>query len=213
MIIGIDTGAGGAPDGGDEAEHVAHTVADVLGLDPQQRAQVVVSTHVVRGDIGRDAVAVTMPDHLFGDDGTADLVSRTAAALPAGAGVVASRSGAEDAVTAGPDAAQATGWGAVAQAATRSAGRLVHDPGQDRMRGRMSVADLTAGGDIDEVRLIGSTGPVDPLTIVDTRGFVRPLWQRGMVVLVLQPAAGGMLTPFEIEDPPRCCEDHRPARI
>ncbi len=216
MIIGIDTGARDY----EEAEHVAHALPDMLGLAAQRRSDLVISTHVARGVVARDAIAVTMPESWLSSgsadrelgDPSADAdglrwAERVVAALPRTAAVVATWAGAPDAFVSGPLVAQSGAWAAAAQAAARSAGRLVHYPGRDSLRGLFAVAEISRRAAIDEVRLIGGSALPSAMTF-DSRNFVRPIWEGGRTVLLVQPSRGGMVAPFEIENPPRCCDAH-----
>lgn len=84
--------------------------------------------------------------------------------------------------------------------------RAVRFPGQDRLTGVHSAGDITALSEIDEV--VGIGVPVGPGTPVDTLGFLRPTYQAGRLVLLVEPAAGGVLRPSEIEQPHQCCGGH-----
>jgi hypothetical protein len=84
--------------------------------------------------------------------------------------------------------------------------RAVRFPGQDRLTGRHRAGDLTAWSEIDEV--VGIGVPVGPDAIVDTLGFLRPTYQAGRLVLLVEPAAGALLRPSEIEQPHQCCGGH-----
>ncbi|MEV0803136.1 hypothetical protein AB0I34_35985 [Kribbella sp. NPDC050281] len=44
--------------------------------------------------------------------------------------------------------------------------------------------------------------------MVDTCDFLRPLRRDGRLVLQLQPAAGNVLIPFELQHQQQCCVDH-----
>jgi hypothetical protein len=44
--------------------------------------------------------------------------------------------------------------------------------------------------------------------VIDTLDFIRPIRRDGRVVLLVQPAAGGVLIPFEVEHQQKCCADH-----
>ncbi|GIF55289.1 hypothetical protein [Asanoa iriomotensis] len=92
--------------------------------------------------------------------------------------------------------------------AAGTAGRAVVFPGQDRMTGVMSVADLLAAGAIDRIRVLGSAAPPAPSTEVDTLGYLRPQWMDGRLTLLTQPANSGRLAPFEVADQRGCCSDH-----
>jgi hypothetical protein len=85
-------------------------------------------------------------------------------------------------------------------------------PGVDRLTGTVTVADLLGLTAIDRITVVGqpsthAQGP-DPATPVLTRDHVRPDWQDGQLTLVVLPAAGGVLAPFEVPDPTPCCADH-----
>ncbi len=69
------------------------------------------------------------------------------------------------------------------------------------------MGDLLARTRIDRVRVLGAPEPDDG-TILLTRGFVRPRWDGGSLVLHAQPAVGGTLVPFETPDPTPCCASH-----
>ena len=84
--------------------------------------------------------------------------------------------------------------------------RAVRFPGQDRLTGVHTAGEITALSEIDEV--VGIGVPVGPDTRVDTRGYLRPTYQAGRLVLLVEPAAGGVLRPSEIEQPHECCGGH-----
>jgi len=81
-------------------------------------------------------------------------------------------------------------------------GRCVRFPGQDWLVGVLTAGDIVAGSAIDEV--VGVGVPVTPDSPVDTRGFLRPSYQDGRLVLLVEPTVDG-LRPVEIEDPHQCC--------
>jgi hypothetical protein len=98
---------------------------------------------------------------------------------------------------------------ALAEAGAGSAGRAIRFPGSASLRGRIAVGDLVATTGIDRVR--GLYGPVAGTDVVETgpSGFVRPRWEDGELTLLVEPVAGGLLQPFEIESPHQCCDgDH-----
>ena len=94
---------------------------------------------------------------------------------------------------------------ALAEAGAGSAGRVVRFPGSAALRGQIAVGDLVATTGIDRVR--GLYGPVADTDVVETgpNGFVRPRWEDGELTLLVEPIAGGLLQPFEIESPHQCC--------
>ncbi|MFI9612310.1 hypothetical protein ACIHCM_11635 [Streptomyces sp. NPDC052023] len=96
----------------------------------------------------------------------------------------------------------------VTDGAPDAAGRAVLYPGMAHLTGTLSIAELLSRSAIDSVTVLGTTGPPAGETPVVTRDHVRPQWQGGALVLTVQPAAGGTLTPFEVPDPTPCCADH-----
>ncbi len=91
--------------------------------------------------------------------------------------------------------------------AARRSGRLVRFPGSHALTGTLPVAQVVARTAVDRVRVLAA-GDADPHQLVVTRDHVRPAWSDGEVVLLVQPAAGGTLVPFESPDPTPCCADH-----
>lgn len=85
-------------------------------------------------------------------------------------------------------------------------GRCVRFPGQEALTGLHPATDLVARSAIDEV--VGVGVPVTPDSPVDTRGFLRPIIAGGRLVLLVEPAAGGVLRPVEIADAHECCGGH-----
>jgi hypothetical protein len=88
----------------------------------------------------------------------------------------------------------------------RTAGRCVRFPGQDTLTGSRTAAEIVAGSAIDEVVGIGVA--VTDESMVDTRDYLRPTLVEGRLVLLVEPAAGGLLRPVEIEEPHQCCGGH-----
>lgn len=81
-------------------------------------------------------------------------------------------------------------------------GRCVRFPGQDGLVGVRPAGEIVAESAIDEV--VGIGVPVNPESPVDTRGFLRPSYEDGRLVLLVEPTVDG-LRPVEIEDPHQCC--------
>jgi hypothetical protein len=79
-------------------------------------------------------------------------------------------------------------------------------PGQETLTGVRPAIDLVAHSAIDEVTGIGVA--VGPDTLVDTLDFLRPTFEGGRLVLLVEPAAGGVLRPAEIADPHECRGGH-----
>ncbi|WP_113699541.1 hypothetical protein [Nonomuraea lactucae] len=104
-----------------------------------------------------------------------------------------------------PDLRDAAGH-AAAEHATRRSGRAVFYPGVERLTGTLTVAEVTALSAVDRVTGLGGPPP-EPGTELETRDFVRPLWQDGLLTLVTVPVAGGRVAPFEVPDPTPCCAD------
>ncbi|MFD1938194.1 MULTISPECIES: hypothetical protein [Nonomuraea] len=105
-----------------------------------------------------------------------------------------------------PELRDAAGHAAAEHAARRS-GRAVFFPGVERLTGTLTVGEVTAVSAIQRVTLLGGPPP-EPGTELETRDFVRPLWQDGLLTLVTVPVAGGRVAPFEVPDPTPCCADH-----
>ena len=91
---------------------------------------------------------------------------------------------------------------------TRGSGRAVVYPGWSTLTGTLTVGQILARSTIDEIRVLAGAH-FSPATPVMTRDFVRPRWTEGRLVLDAQPAAHGMLAPFETPTPTACCADHR----
>ena len=107
----------------------------------------------------------------------------------------------------GPDDLADGAADAAASAILRSGGRAVRFPGADALTGVLTVAEVLARSAVDRVAVLaGGTARGDQ--VVRTRGFVRPTCSDGELVLLVQPAAGGTLVPFEVADPTPCCADH-----
>lgn len=95
----------------------------------------------------------------------------------------------------------------LADHAAAADGRAVVFPGSADLPAALTVAELLAATAVQQVRVLGGAEP-DPATTLVTRGFVRPRWVEGALVLHAQPAAGGTLVPFEVADPTPCCAFH-----
>ena len=90
---------------------------------------------------------------------------------------------------------------------TGTGGRAVVFPGSRDLVGTTTVADVLQCSAIDRVQVLGAAVAA-PQTVLVTRDFVRPRWTGGELVLHAQPAAGGVLVPFESPDPTPCCAAH-----
>lgn len=96
----------------------------------------------------------------------------------------------------------------VTDGAPDECGRAVLYPGVAALTGTVTVAELLSRSAIARVTVLGATQPPAADTVVVTRDHVRPQWLDGELVLAVQPAVGGTLTPFEVPDPTPCCADH-----
>lgn len=169
-----------------EAEHVLH------GLLESATGPVVACTHVVPG--GHLAVSISTP----GFD---------QAALTQDVGSAVIRAGAAEPEVAGPSQLVRGAYVAAVETALGTAGRLVRFPGQENAHGTLTAAELVSMCGIDQVEAIGGL-PVEDASLVDTRDFIRPIRSNGQVVLLVQPAVGGVLIPFEVEHQIKCCANH-----
>lgn len=88
----------------------------------------------------------------------------------------------------------------------RTDGRCIRFPGQSALTGTHPAAEVVAGSVID--RVVGIGVPVSPTDPVETLGFLRPVCLDGEVVLLVEPAVGGVLRPTEAESPHECCGGH-----
>lgn len=170
-----------------EAEHLLH------GLLESATGPVVACTHVVSG--GHLAVSISTPGEF------------DQAALTHDVGSAIIRPGAAEPEVAGPSQLVRGAYVAAVETALGTAGRLVAFPGQENARGILTAADLRARCGIDQVEALGGLS-VDDTTLIDTRDYIRPIRRNGRVVLLVQPAAGGVLIPFEVEHQQKCCADH-----
>lgn len=191
MIIAVDADS---PDTL-EAEHFLHELlTDVPG-------PVVACTHVVSGgDRPHFAVSVTGAD-------LSPLADQVGGGEVSGVGSAILEFGAAEPVVAGPSRLVRGAYVAAVESALVTAGRLVRFPGQENARGTLTAAELRDSCGIDQVEAIGGL-PVDDDTLIDTRDFIRPIRRNGQVVLLVQPAVGGVLIPFEVEHQQKCCADH-----
>jgi hypothetical protein len=123
------------------------------------------------------------------------------------AGSAITQPGASEPELAGPSALVRGAYVAAIESALGTAGRLVRFPGCENARGVMTALQLRERCGIDEVEALGGL-PVEDDTLVDTLDFIRPIRRDGRVVLLVQPAAGGVLIPFEVEHQQKCCADH-----
>lgn len=88
--------------------------------------------------------------------------------------------------------------------ATRRSGRAVRYPGVDRLVGTLTVAELLDASAIQRVIVLGAP-PAGRETVVQTRDFVRPQWQAGVLMLMATPYRAAGVAPCEVPDPLPCC--------
>jgi hypothetical protein len=79
--------------------------------------------------------------------------------------------------------------------------------GSDALDRPLTVAEVLAHTEIDQVRALGGVLPPDD-AILDPLGFVRPVVRAGRLVLDVRPAADDRWVPFEQASPTPCCADH-----
>ncbi len=213
MIIAVDADSADTV----EAEHVLH------GLLESVQGPVVACTHVVPGaDRPHLAVSITGADlaplaawitgaglapFAASITGAGPSISGTDLATLSGVGSAILEAGAAEPLVAGPSQLIRGAYIAAVESALGTAGRLVTFPGQTQARGLRTVAELRSTCGIDQVEALGGL-PVDDNTLIDTLDFIRPIRRNGQVVLLVQPAAGGVLIPFEVEHQQKCCADH-----
>lgn len=186
QIFGIDGGSSDVR----AAEHLLAEIITILGAD----AVLVGCTHLTR--TGGPHVALSV--ELSGAPAGGRFPPGLCIARPdSGGGVVAEAA----------SAAQAAAAEAATAHQSRTSGRAVRFPGQQRLLGVLPVGELLAVSAIDRVVVLAGHPP-GPATLIDTRGFVRPLWQDGRLTLHTMHAANGMLAPFEVEHPTPCCAEH-----
>ncbi|GAA1565417.1 hypothetical protein GCM10009789_18700 [Kribbella sancticallisti] len=186
MIIAVDADSADTV----EAEHLLHNLLESVP------GPVVACTHVVSGgDRPHLAVSVSTP---------ADF---DPAALTHDVGSAIIRPGAAEPVVAGPSQLVRGAYVAAVETALGTAGRLVAFPGQENARGVLTAAELRTHCGIDQVEALGGL-IIEDTTLIDTRDFIRPIRRNGQVTLLVQPAVGGVLIPFEVEHQQKCCADH-----
>ncbi|MFD3585492.1 hypothetical protein, partial [Streptomyces sp. NPDC058683] len=186
-VIGVDAGTASLR----EADHLIHELLGRLAL-PEG---VFACTHLYRTDERRGTtISLTLRD--------ADAVwQELLTELPEGAGLVLGdrAHGPSEAVDSARQAA----------AAPRNSGRAVVYPGVEHLTGTVTVADVLDRTAIERLVVMGAPADELPRTAqVLTQDHVRPEWRDGSLTLVLVPAAGGLLAPFEVPNPTPCCVDH-----
>ncbi|MFF4896321.1 hypothetical protein [Streptomyces sp. NPDC001068] len=186
-VIGVDAGTATLR----EADHLIHELLD----RPALSEDVFACTHLHRGDERRGtAVSLVVPDP---DTAWREL----RAALPEGAGLVLGE------LTHGPDAAVDSARRAAA--APPASGRAVVYPGVRHLTGTVTAGAVLDGTAVERLVVLGAPAAELPREArILTQDHVRPEWREGVLTLVLVPAAGGLLAPFEVPNPTPCCADH-----
>ncbi|MFC5728706.1 MULTISPECIES: hypothetical protein [Nocardioides] len=177
-------------------EHLVQAVDQALtGVLPVKH---VISTHVSRTPTPRFVVVLG-----WEGSGRGAVVDRLLAALPQLTEVSLA---AGTALVVAPELAEGA-EPAVAEHRSRSAGRLARYPGRTEIERRLTAAEVVARSCVDVVDSLAGT-VVGPESVLDLTGFARPTWREGRCSLLVQPAAGGVLVPFEARDQVPCCADH-----
>ncbi|GAB2637839.1 hypothetical protein [Kribbella swartbergensis] len=190
MIIAIDADSWDTA----EADHLLYELLEVVDQP------VVACTHMVSGG-DRPHVAVSLMSAAdLADDVRGHFTDRTA-------GLAITRPGASEPELSGPSQLVRGAYVAAVEAALGTAGRAVRWPGHEQARGVLPAVDLRTRCGIDHLEVVGGR-PVADDALVDTRDFLRPLRRAGRLVLQLQPAAGNLLIPFELQHQQKCCADH-----
>lgn len=193
MIIAVDANSRDTT----EAEHLLH---ELLG---PAAADLIACTHVVTGDRPHIAVSVVGTT-----DAAGDLADRARAwSEERSIGSAITWPGASGPELSGPSPLVRGAYLAAIESALGSTGRLVRFPGSEQASGVMTALELRERCGIDQVEALGGQA-VDDDNLVDTRDFIRPVRSDGKVVLLVQPAAGGVLIPFEVEHQQKCCAEH-----
>jgi hypothetical protein len=176
------------------ADHLLYALIDAVDQP------VVALTHMVSGG-DRPHVAVSLTS-------TADLADPIRAAVAdSNYGLAVTRPGASGPELAGPSRLVRGAYVAAVEAALGTTGRVVRWPGHEQAHGVLPAVELRTRCGIDHVEGIGGV-PVDDATLIDTRDFLRPIRRDGRLILQVQPAAGDLLIPFELQHQQKCCADH-----
>lgn len=194
-VLGVDAGTATLR----EADHLIHDLVERLDLP----GGTIACTHLIRTAERRGtAVSFALPDAAVAESAFALLPDATHG-VDVGAALGERVYGPAVAVRAAALAA--------AEHTARQGGRAVVFPGADRLTGTVTVADVLALTSVERVTVLGTPaggqGP-DPAFPVQTRDHVRPEWREGALTLVLVPAVGGTLAPFEVPNPTPCCAVH-----
>jgi hypothetical protein len=177
-----------------EADHLLYELLDAVDQP------VVACTHMVSGG-DRPHVAVSLMS-------AADLADEVRYHFADhNVGLAITRPGASEPELAGPSHLVRGAYVAAVEAALGTAGRVVRWPGHEQARGIRTAKELRTRCGIDQLEAVGGLAITDD-TLVDTRDFLRPIRRDGRLLLQLQPAAGDLLIPFELQHQQKCCADH-----
>ena len=176
------------------ADHLVYALVDAVDQP------VVALTHMVSGD-DRPHVAVSLTS-------TADLAEPIRAMVAdRNVGLAVTRPGASEPELAGPSRLVRGAYVAAVEAALGTAGRVVRWPGHEQAHGVLPAAELRVRCGIDHLEAIGGV-PIADDTLIDTLDFLRPLRRDGRLILQVQPSAGNLFIPFELQHQQNCCADH-----
>jgi hypothetical protein len=190
VIIAIDADSSDTA----AADHLLYDLIDGLAQP------VVALTHLVPGD-DRPHVAVSLTSTADLADPVRELVAER------NVGLAVTRPGASEPELAGPSRLVRGAYVAAVEAALGTTGRAVRWPGHEQAHGVLPAAELRTRCGIDQLEDIGGV-PVEDGTLIDTRDFLRPVRRDGRLVLQVQPAAGNVLIPCELQHQQDCCADH-----
>jgi len=177
-----------------EADHLLYELLEAVDQP------VVACTHMVHGG-DRPHVAVSLA--VAGD--VVEPIRALLADRPAGMAIT--QPGASQPELSGPSQLVRGAYVAAVEAALGTAGRVVRWPGHEQGHGVLSAAELRARCGLDHLEAVGGA-PITDDMLVDTLDFLRPVRREGRLVLQLQPAAGNLLIPFELQHQQKCCADH-----
>ena len=194
MIIAVDANSRDAV----EAEHLLHELLSPLPGAVSE--PVVACTHVVSGG-DRPHLAVSISS-------TTDLSDHVRAwCADRAVGSAITHPGASEPDLAGPSELVRGAYLAAIECALGTTGRVVRWPGREQAWGILTAAELRDRCGIDDIEALGNLLVADDSPI-DTRNYIRPIRRAGRIILQVQPAAGGLLIPFELEHQQKCCADH-----
>lgn len=186
-VVGLDVGSPNIP----TAERWLHNVVATLGRTPT----LIACTHAVSHPGPHVAVSLALAEPVA----RYRLPRRAAAVVTRDdiPPVVANRDVGSHLVRAAAQAA--------AEHAVKRAGRAVVYPGVERMTGTLQIEEVLANSAIERVTVIGELPPgmaEPPMEAkLETREYIRPHWSCGKLTLLVRPASGGFLVPFEPPPP------------